>query len=169
MSGEKRARVIVSEYKINMESFPKYEIVCGGGASSKLSMHNVDTSYTQQLELGCVNTKSNIIFAHYDGKLYVGTNTYNPGSFDANGECIERHTGGITVDSLIDLFALKASSVLKITPREGWNAGFKLLETPGGHSDALHFRVFFTSPYAETQAATFQDEFIMHAFSVGGY
>ena len=152
---------------VDMASFPKYEIVRKEEEKdeqrSVLCMHSVDSSSSAgMLEIGSVNPESNVLFARYDGQVYVGTSTHNPGSFAADGECLEQHTMGITLESLLALFACKSSTYLKTTPREGWNAGFKLLEAPHGH--ALRFRVFLSSPYAEMQAATFQDEFVMHVF-----
>lgn len=170
-SATKRSRVLSEtssnqETKMDTVSFPKYEIVEVDKSKEEcrpvLRMFNADA--TKQLELGYVNPKSYVMFARYEGKVYVGINHYNPGLFDANGDCIEKHAMGISMQSLITLFASNvSSSVLKTSPREEWNAGFKLLEIPEGHTDALRFHVLFTSPYAEMQSSTFQGEFIMHA------
>ncbi len=40
-----------------------------------------------------------------------------------------------------------------------------MLAAPGGHVDALCFWVYFTKAAWPQLTATFQDEFVMHAFS----
>ena len=168
--GNKRALIATANANaIDLGAFPKYEVVCGSPSVAKPQQRalRLFSEGGDCLEFGSVNPKSGVMFARYnDDKLYVGYNHHNPGSYSANGECIEQSTMGVSMDTLLRLFAMETlPGKFDATPREGWNAGFRVLAAPGGHVDTLCFRVHFTTPFAGTQTATFQDEFVMHAFS----
>ena len=158
----------LSEYAVDMASFAKYTAISTAGSSpprSALGLCGADGGF---LEFGAVNPRSGIMFARHEGRLYVGYNPTNPMSVDADGECLERFAWGITLQSLVALLSSSdgaATTAFDTRPREEWNAGFKLLEPPQGHTGALRFRVYITAPYASAHAATYQDEYTMHLIS----
>ena len=157
----------------------QYSLWLSGASPSEMGAH--------RLEFGIVNAKSGIVFARYDGQTYMGYNEKNPGSFDRAGECIEEHTLGISIHSLVALFATppkpeeeeestakapaatRMMGMFDLKPRRKWRAAFKLLEAPmeGHGSSALRFRVIMSGPYQGMCTATFQAEFLMHAFGAG--
>ena len=117
------------------------------------------------IDFGVVHRESGAVFARRGGRLYVGCNASNPGSFAANGDCVERHTMGVTMETLLWIFTGPTlPGTFEATPREDWCAGFELLSPARADTapDVLRLRVYFTTPFAGTQTATFRDEITLH-------
>lgn len=115
------------------------------------------------LEFGAVKMGSGIMFARYNGTDYVGYNHANPGSFDESGTCLQRHTTGVTMDSLIATYAqTETPTLFQISPRDEWSATFELLEEADG---LLRIGIRLSSPFACRPTDWFHDEYSMHAFA----
>jgi hypothetical protein len=133
-----------------------------------------------QLQFGALDLHSPVLFAHYGGVTYFGSNHMNPGAFSAGGECIQQHCTGISMQSLLAEFATppreddEAENAAKIRlnlhfdtlPRSSWGASFSLLPSSADSgSNTLRFRVYLSNPYKASSANThtFQDTYHMHA------
>ena len=83
------------------ESAKKYEVLSPSKPSLRLFGEG-----DAAVEIGYVNPKSDVVFAKFDGKLYLGHNYWNPASYDATGECIEESAVGVTLMNLLLYYAI---------------------------------------------------------------
>lgn len=141
-----------------------YDIIAPFSESKQFSIKLQNMTDSQDcLEFGAVKLYSGIMFARYNGSNYVGYNHANPSSFDKNGICIQKHTTGVTMDSLIAIFSQFGTPTLfQSTSRDEWSATFEILETGNG---ALRIAVRLSSPFAGSEIDSFRDEFLMHEFA----
>ena len=134
-----------------------------------------------QLQFGALDMDSPVLFAHYGGVTYFGSNPMNPGAFGADGGCIQQHCTGISMQSLLAEFAtppreddeaedaattLCPRTLFDTLPRSSWGASFALLPSSADSgSNTLRFRVYLSNPYKTSSAIThtFQDTYVMHA------
>jgi len=140
------------------ESVKKCEVLSPSKPSLRLFGEG-DTS----VELGYVNPKSDVVFAKFDGKLYLGYNFWNPGSYDAKGECIECSAVGVTLKNLLSFYADSAHrSFLSLVPREKWTAFVKAAPV---ENTALFLQVVFRSPFeAVVESGFYGIELEMYEF-----
>jgi hypothetical protein len=138
----------------------KFEVVSKANPTIRLFNHN--HAEEGSIEFGLANPKCAILLARYEGKVYVGDLYKNPGSFDENGVCLEQHTTGVTMTSLLHILSdpEKHQLIFSTSPIENWNAWFNSNEAPSG--GALSFRVFITAPFVKTPLHTFQADLVMH-------
>ena len=195
---KKRALIRMDDITaINLAGYPMYEIVsafestaaaCGRGASAqqppsktqhkgpfslRLLRHSLEKEEKESLLFGSLDLDSSVMFACYEGVTYFGSNARNPGSFDAEGQCIEQHCTGVSMSSLLAMFATpKEEHVANPLPFETWNrifwnASFELLSAPpSSASNVLRFRVYVANPFKGfRKTATFQDTYMMHALA----
>ena len=140
------------------ESAKKYEALSPSKPSLRLFGEG-DASF----EIGYVNPKSDVVFAKFDGKLYVGHNYWNPASYDATGECIEESAVGVTLMNLLSYYANPAyRSFIPLVPREKWTAFVKAAPV---ENTALFLQVVFRSPFeAVVESGFYGIELEMYEF-----
>ncbi len=172
---------------VNVSEFRRYEIVSAfeewgsapllpdapeprkGPFSLRLFMESFeDEEEHDKLIFGALDMDSPILFAKYEGVTYVGSNGRNPGSFDSEGYCIQQNTTGVSMPSLLAMFATPkevftaSPPAFEVNHHIFWSAGFQMLASQA--SNMLRFRVFFSNPFSKSkQTYSFQETYTMHS------
>ena len=121
-----------------------------------------------KLVFGALDIDSPILFAKYEGVTYAGSNGRNPGSFDSEGQCIQQHCTGVSMQSLLAMFATPkevftaSPPAFEVKHHIFWSAGFQILASQA--SNMLRFRVYFSNPYKQSKGTySFQETYTMHS------
>ena len=129
----------------------KFEVLL---ASPIPTLRLADTKGDNAIELRLTHPQSSILQITHNGKIFLGNSFWNPGLYDASGNCLQQRTAGVPMSFLLSLF-LGGSAMQELTSRESWKAWF---EIRAASDTTLCLRLHFSNPFADTTPRLFFEQ-----------